>query len=73
MSFPNLSAQENLLTGRMGGIPTFVSVPHGKPGSEAWWARHGVDLFVLLLIAVSIAIWMRYRERAVKPGEDASQ
>ncbi len=73
MTFPNLIGQENLLTGWMGGIPTYLSVPHGKPGSEIWWNRHGVDLFVLLLIAASMAIWMRYRTGLAEPGEDESQ
>ena len=72
MSFPNLIAEEKVLTGWMGGVPTYVNVPHGKPGSEIWWTRHGVDLFVLLLVAVSMAIWMKYRTGLAEPGEDES-
>ncbi len=73
MSFPNLSSHESLLMGEMGGIPTYVNVPYGERSSRAWWPRNGVDLFVLLLIAVSIAIWMRYRERLAEPGEEEVQ
>jgi hypothetical protein len=72
MSFPNLHMQEKALTGEMGGIPAFVHVPHGEPSSRAWWSRYGVDLFVLLLMVASIAIWMRYREglaRAAQEGD----
>ena len=66
-TFPNLNAQDNVLQGWMGGVPTYLNVPHGKPGSEAWWSRHGVDLFVVLLIAVSMVIWMRFRTGLAEP------
>ena len=72
MSFPNLDAQENLLTGWMGGVPAFVNVPHGEPGSETWGTRHGVDVFVLVLIALSIAVWLRYRTGPAESGEDGT-
>jgi hypothetical protein len=72
MSFPNLHIQEKALVGEMGGIPAFVHVPYGEPSSRTWWSRHGVDLFVLLLIALSVAIWMRYRERLSRAAKEGS-
>jgi hypothetical protein len=72
MSFPNLHIQEKALVGEMGGIPSFVHVPYGEPSSNTWWSRHGVDLFVLLLIAVSVAIWIRYRERLSRAAREGS-
>jgi hypothetical protein len=63
MVFPKLDVSGDRLVGGMGGVPSFVRVPHGHR-KQSWVARNAVDGFILIFIVASTAIWLRSRKTA---------
>jgi hypothetical protein len=70
MVFPKLEWIGDRLVGGMGGVPSFLSVPHGQK-KQSWLARNAVDGSILIFIIISTALWLRSRKRVdVEPSEE---